>query len=74
MSDSEYFRSFLVEVANERCLFYRRAMADASDENVVISVLDEAAVDPMVSVVAFGFLCDYAQRMLVVFRSVHSVK
>lgn len=73
MSIYEY-SSFPAKVANERCLAYRRAMADASDENEVISVLDEAAVDPMVSVVAFGFLCDYAQRMLVVFRSVHSDK
>lgn len=68
MSIYEYFGSFSEKVANERCLAYRRAMADASDENDVISVLDEAAVDPMVSVVAFGVLCDFAQRMLVVFR------
>lgn len=68
------YSSVPTKVANERCLAYRRAMADASDENEVISVLDEAAVDPMVSVVAFGFLCEYARRMLVVFRSVHSDK
>lgn len=73
MSIYEYC-SVPAKVANERCLAYRRAMADASDENAVISVLDEAAVDPMVSVVAFGFLCEYARRMLVVFRSVHSDK
>lgn len=74
MSIYEYSGSVSAKVANERCLAYRRAMADASDENAVISVLDEAAVDPMVSVVAFGFLCEYARRMLVVFRSVHSDK
>ena len=74
MSDYEYFGSVSGKAANERCLAYRRAMSDASDEIEVISVLDEAAVDPMVSVVAFAFLCDYAQRMLVVFRSVHSDK
>lgn len=68
MSDYEYFRPSPAKVVNERCLAYRRAMADASDENEVFSVLDEAAVDPMVSVVAFGFLCEYARRMLVVFR------
>lgn len=73
MSIYEY-SSVPIKVANERCLAYRRAMADASDENELISVLDDAAVDPMVSVVAFGFLCDYARRMLVVFRSVHSDK
>lgn len=70
MSIYEY-SSVPAKVANERCLAYRRAMADASDENEVLSVLNEAAVDPMVSVVAFGFLCEYARRMLVVFRSVH---
>ena len=74
MSDYEYFRPSPAMVANERCLAYRRAMADASDENEVLSVLYEVAVDPMVSVVAFGFLCEYARRMLVVFRSVHSDK
>lgn len=73
MSVYEYFRGS-PEVACERVLAYRRAMSDASDEIEVFSVLDEAAVDPMVSVVAFGFLCDYAQRMLVVFHSVHSDK
>ena len=72
MAYHDYFRESLVMASHERCLAYRRAMADASDENEVISVLDEAAVDPMVSVVAFGFLSEYAQRMLVVFRTVHS--
>lgn len=74
MSIYEYFGSVSGKVANERCLDYRRAMAVASDEIEVISVLDEAALDPMVSLVAFGVLCDYAQCMLVVFRSVHSDK
>lgn len=73
MSIYEY-SSVPAKVANERCLAYRRAMADASDENEVLSVLNEAAVDSMVSVVAFGFLCEYARRMLVVFLSVHSDK
>lgn len=71
MSIYEYCGSLSEKVANERFLAYRRALADASDENAVVSVLDEAAVDPMVSWGAFAFLCDYAQRMLVVFRSVH---
>lgn len=74
MAIYEHFGSVSEVLANERCLAYRRAMADASDEKEVISVLNEAALDPMVSVVAFGFLCDYARRMLVVFCSVHSHK
>lgn len=73
MSIYEY-SSVPAKVVNERCLAYRRAMADASDEIEVLSVLDDAVVDPMVSVVAFGFLCEYAMRMLVAFRSVHSDK
>lgn len=70
MADYEY----LAKVANERCLAYRRAMADASDESELISVLVAAAVDPMVSAAAYDFLCEYAMRMLVVFRLVHSDK
>lgn len=70
----DYFRSVSGKLANERCLAYLRALADASDADGVFSVLDEAAVDPLVSVVAFGFLLEYGQHMLVAFRSEHSDK
>lgn len=74
MSDYEYFRPSPAKVAHERCMAYRRAMADASDVAEVFSVLDSAAEDSLLSVSAFAQLCVYGQFILVVFRSVHSDK
>lgn len=74
MADYAYFRPSPAKVAHERCLAYRRAMADASDEAAVFFALAGAAVDPLVSLAAFAQLCDYGQFILVAFRSVHSDK
>lgn len=73
MSDSEYFRS-QSQWAHERCMAYRRAMSDASDEADVFFVLCDAAEDPLVSLSAFAQLFDYGQFLLVAFRTVHSDK
>lgn len=73
MSDYEYSRP-QSQWAHERCMAYRRAMADASDVAEVFSVLDSAAEDSLVSVCAFAQLCVYGQFILVAFRSVHSDK
>ena len=74
MSDYEYFRPSPAKVAHERCLAYRRAMADASDEADVFFALADAAEDPLVSLAAFVQLTEYGQFILVAFRSVHSDK
>lgn len=74
MADYEYFRPSPAKVAHERCLAYRRAMADASDEADVFFALADAADDPLVSLAAFAQLCYYGQFILVAFRSVHSDK
>lgn len=74
MSDYEYFRPSPAKVAHERCLAYRRAMADASDEADVFFALADAADDPLVSLAAFAQLTEYGQFILVAFRAVHSDK
>lgn len=72
MSIYEYFGPVPAKVAHERCMAYRRAMADASDAQEVFSVLADAAEDSLVPVFAFAQLCDYGQFMLVAFRSVYA--
>lgn len=72
MSIYESFGPVPAKVAHERCMAYRRAMADASDASEVFSVLADAAEDSLVPVVAFAQLCDYGQFMLVAFRSVYA--
>lgn len=74
MSDSEFFRSSPVKVSYERYLAYLRAMADASDESDALLVLAVSASDPLVSFPAFTELFNYANSILVAFRSVHSDK
>lgn len=74
MADSVYFRPSPEKVAHERCMAYRRAMGDASDEADVFFALRDAAGDPLVSVAAFAQLCVYGQFLLVAFRTVHSDK
>lgn len=74
MSDYDYFRASPAKVAHERCMAYRRAMADASDEVDVFFALADAAEDSLVSLSAFAELCDYGQFILVAFRSLRSNK
>lgn len=74
MSDYAYFRPSPAKVSYERYLAYRRAMADASEEDDVFLTLAVSAQDPLVSLAAFAQLCDYGQSILVAFRSVHSDK
>lgn len=72
MSDYEYFRPSPAKVAHERCMAYRRAMADASDEADVFLTLVDAAEDPLLSLAAFAQLCVCGRVIFLALRAVHS--